>query len=202
MSVVRYGARWGAVLVAMGLLVGPMGLVRAAGPDDEEVAPDEGTEDGEGTEEAPQPKDEVAQVKIEIKLESGRVVKPENAFTVDYGVDNNLEIQAEGAKHQFLLNIKRKGDDTKAVSITVGYDRDGEAIIAPYTFDAEVKKREVLRIEGGAAIAFTITPKKVAGAEAPKEEEQPKEEEPAEKPREKKKKLETCKDDDPLCGAK
>lgn len=205
--VMRHGARWGAVLVAIGLLVGPVGFVDAAEPDDEEL---EGTEDEEveGTEDVvEQPKDEVAQVKIEIKLESGRVVKPENNFTVDYGVDSNLEIQADGAKHQFLLNIKRKGDKNgkakkdEQISITVGYDRDGEAIIAPYTFDAKVKKREVLRIEGGVAIAFVITPKKVESADAPKEEELP-EELPEEKPRDKKKKIETCKDDDPLCGAK
>jgi hypothetical protein len=200
----RHGARWGAVLVAIGLLVGPVGFVEAADPDDEEVedVEDEGSEDV-----VEQPKDEVAQVKIEIKLESGRVVKPESIFTVDYGVDSNLEIQADGAKHQFLLNIKRKGDKNgkakknEQVSITVGYDRDGEAIIAPYTFDAKVKKREVLRIEGGVAIAFVITPKKVGSADAPKEEELP-EELPEEKPRDKKKKIETCKDDDPLCGAK
>ena len=197
----RQGARWGAVLVGLGLMVtGPVGSVGAAEPD--EVA-DDGDAD-EGGEQSQQPKDEVAQVKIEIKLESGRVVKPENSFTVDYGVDSNLEIQADGAKHQFLLNVKRKGDkgkEAKEVSITVGYDRDGEAIIAPFTFDAKVKKREVLRIEGGIAIAFVVTPKKVQG-EAPKQEEQPTEEPPAEqpKPKDRKKKIETCDADDPLCG--
>jgi hypothetical protein len=199
----RQGARWGAVLVGLGLLVGmgPVASVRAGEPDDE------ATEDGDaggGSEEIPQPKDEVAQVKIEIKLESGRVVKPENSFTIDYGVDSNLEIQADGAKHQFLLNIKRKGKEGKSkeaqeVSITVGYDRDGEAIIAPFTFDAKVKKREVLRIEGGIALAFTITPKKVQG-EAPKQEEQPQEPGEQPKPKPKKKKIETCDSDDPLCG--
>jgi hypothetical protein len=198
----RRGARWGAVLVALGLLVGagPVASVHAAGPDDE-VGED--GEEGDGSEGAEQPKDEVAQVKIEIKLESGRVVKPESAFTIDYGVDSNLEIQAEGAKHQFMLNIKRKGKEgkeAKEVSITVGYDRDGEAIIAPFTFDAKVKKREVLRIEGGIAIAFTITPKKVEGVAPPEGEQQP--EEPLEPPKEKekKKKIETCDSDDPLCG--
>lgn len=188
--------------MALGLLVGtgPVASVHAAEPD--EIG-DEGTE-GDGSEGAEQPKDEVAQVKIEIKLESGRVVKPESAFTIDYGVDSNLEIQAEGAKHQFLLNIKRKGKqgkDAKEVSITVGYDRDGEAIIAPFTFDAKVKKREVLRIEGGIAIAFTITPKKVEGGAPLEGEQQP--EEPQEQPKEKdkkKKKIETCDSDDPLCG--
>lgn len=202
----RLGARWGAVLVGLGLMLGagPVGSVRAAEPDDEATEDgDDGAEGGEGSEDANQPKDEVAQVKIEIKLESGRVVKPENVFTVDYGVDNNLEIQADGAKHQFLLNVKRKGDkgkEAKEVSITVGYDRDGEAIIAPFTFDAKVKKREVLRIEGGIALAFVVTPKKVEAPKPPEGEQQPEEPDEPEKPKTKKKKIETCDADDPLCG--
>lgn len=140
---------------------------------------------------------EVAQVKIEIKLESGRVVKPEGDFTVDYGVDSSLEVQADGAVHQFMLNIKPKGKDNKEVSLTVGYDRDGEPIVAPYTFDAKVKKREVLRIEGGMALAFTITPKKIEGQAPPSDEEQPTE--PEEKPKPKDK-IDVCEEDDPLCG--
>ena len=191
--------------MALGLMVGagPVAPVHAAEPDD--VAGEDGDEgtEGDGSEGAEQPKDEVAQVKIEIKLESGRVVKPESAFTIDYGVDSNLEIQAEGAKHQFMLNIKRKGKegkDAKEVSITVGYDRDGEAIIAPFTFDAKVKKREVLRIEGGIAIAFTITPKKVEAVAPPEGEQQPEEPQEQPKEKEKKKKIETCDSDDPLCG--
>lgn len=167
--------------------MGPVAGVRAADPADEDVKPKTEAE----------PARQVAQVRIEVKLESGRVVKPESDFTVDYGVDSELELQAEGASHQFLLNIKPKGDGKKEVSITVGYDRDGEAIITPYTFDAKVKKREVLRIEGGVAIAFTITPKKVEGegAEPPADEEQPAP--PKKKPKDK---IEVCEENDPLCG--
>lgn len=180
--VVGQGARWGALLVALGLMMAPVADVRAADPADQDTKA-----------EAPR---EVAQVKIEIKLESGRVVKPEAAFTIDYGIDSSLEVQAEGASHQFMLNIKPKGDGKKVVSLTVGYDRDGEAIIAPVTFDAKVKKREVLRIEGGMALAFIITPKKVDGeAQPPSEDEQPVE--PEKKPKDK---IDVCEENDPLCG--
>ncbi|MCX4241128.1 hypothetical protein [Paraliomyxa miuraensis] len=189
----RQGARWGAVLVAIGLLMGPLPSVRAADdPEDEEI------EDGEETE-APVVRG-AADVKIEVKLESGRVVKPESAVHVDYGVQTGVELQADGSKHQFQLTIMPKGDGKKEVAITVGYDRDGEPIVAPYTFDAKVKKREVLRIEGGMALAFTITPKKVDGEQAPApDEEQPTE--PVEKPKPKDK-IEVCEEDDPLCGIK
>lgn len=170
--VVRQGARWSAVLLALGLLVGPAAVAEAA--DDEEVTEEEAER-------------EVAQIKIEIKLESGRVVKPEDLFVVDFGVENELAIQAEGSNHQFMLKVDHKGDQeegqgkgkkkgkkkSKVVELTVGYDRDGEAIVAPYTFDAKVKKREVLRIEGGMALAFTITPKTIKGeGGTPTEEEE------------------------------
>lgn len=176
------GARWGALLVALGLMLGPVAVSAADGDDDTKVEAEH----------------EVAIIKIEIKLESGRVVKPEDNFTVDFGVENSLEINAEGSSHQFHLKVDRKGSDQgKLVALTVGYDRDGEPIVAPYTFDAKVKKREVLRIEGGMALAFTITPKKVTSKTPTEEEEVP--EEPNKKPREKLEKDE-CPPDDPLCG--
>lgn len=192
--VVRQGARWGAVLLAMGLLAGPV-TAEAADEDDTEQE---------------QAEREVAQIKIEIKLESGRVVKPDDDFTIDFGVENQLAIDADGSSHQFMLMVehkpstegstKKKGKKKKeqVVALTVGYDRDGEAIVAPYTFDAKVKKREVLRIEGGMAIAFTITPKTLAapGGTPTEEEELP--EEPVDPP---KKKIEiTGEDNDPLGG--
>ena len=174
--VVRQGARWGAVLLALGLLVGPAAAVAAA---DDEAQEEEAER-------------EVAQIKIEIKLESGRVVKPDDNFTVDFGVENSLAIEADGSRHQFMLKVERKADASdegegkkkkdkkkdEVVALTVGYDRDGEPIVAPYTFDAKLKKREVLRIEGGMALACTITPKKVKGDAPPPDET---EEEPEDK---------------------
>jgi len=150
-GVVRHGARWGAVLLALGLLFGPRAEVAAA----------DGDEDNEVQAESPR---EVAQIKIELKLDSGRVVKMDDLFTVDWGVQNQLEIEADGSNHQLSLMVERTGDKkSKKLSITVGYDRDGEAIIAPYTFDTKLKKREVVRIEGGLAIALTVTPKVLEG---------------------------------------
>ena len=92
--VVRQGARWGAVLLALGLLVGPAAAVAAA---DDEAQEEEAER-------------EVAQIKIEIKLESGRVVKPDDNFTVDFGVENSLAIEADGSRHQFMLKVERKAD--------------------------------------------------------------------------------------------
>lgn len=173
--------------------MGPRSDVRAADDPEGEEIEDTETED----EEAPVIRG-AAGVKIEIKLESGRVVKMDGDVHIDYGVDSSVDVQADGSLHQFVINIKPKGDSKKEVELTVGYDRDGEPIVAPYTFDAKVKKREVLRIEGGIAIAFVITPKKVDDEAAPPGEEQPTEPTEKVKPKDK---VEVCEDmNDPLCG--
>ena len=80
--------------MALGLLVGPAAAVAAA---DDEAQEEEAER-------------EVAQIKIEIKLESGRVVKPDDNFTVDFGVENSLAIEADGSRHQFMLKVERKAD--------------------------------------------------------------------------------------------
>ncbi len=121
---------------------------------------DQGTTVGDRSATASQPADEVAKVKLEIKLESGQVLRPENAITVSYGVESTLEIPAAGVMHRFLLNVKRQDGtigDAEVLSITVGYDRDGEAIIAPFTFNAKAGKLEVLHVEPGIEIRLTIT---------------------------------------------
>ncbi len=124
----------------------------------------------------------MADVKVEIRQESGSVVK--GAATVEWNEDGSLSIEEDGTKHDLNLRIDREGN-SKKVSITLAYARGGEDIIAPYTFDAKVKKREVLRVEGNLAIAVTVTPKKVK----------------VEPPKEKKPRLNVGDDpDDPLAG--
>lgn len=108
--------------------------------------------------EAEQPK-QVADVKVEIRQESGKVVK--GSAQLEWNEDGSLSIEEDGTKHKVKLRLEREGK-SKKVNVTVAYDRGGEAIIAPYEFSAKVKKREVLRIEGNLAIAVTITPKKLA----------------------------------------
>ncbi len=113
---------------------------------------------------------QVANVKVEIRQESGKVVK--GSTQLEWNEDGSLSIEEDGTKHRVKLRVDREGN-SKNVSITVAYERGGEDIIAPYEFDAKVKKREVLRIEGNLAIAVTVTPKKVA-APKKKEDDKPK----------------------------
>lgn len=111
----------------------------------------------------------LAAVQVEIRQENGKVVK--GAAEIEWNEDGSLSIEEDGTQHKVRLRLDREGNSNK-VSVTVAYSRGGKDIIAPYAFDAKMKKREVLRIEGNLAIAVTITPKKVA---APKKgEDKPK----------------------------
>ncbi len=61
-----------------------------------------------------------------------------------------------------LLNVKRDGDSKKNLLVTIGYDKDGQPIIAPFETDWKANKRDILRTEDGKfAIALTIKPKMV-----------------------------------------
>ncbi len=106
----------------------------------------------------------VADIKVEIRQESGKVIK--DAFQLDWSEDGTHSIESEGTQHDVELRVDRDGN-AKSASVTLAYARGGEDIIAPYTFDVKLKKREVVRIEGGLAIAVTVTPKKVAAAADP-----------------------------------
>lgn len=113
---------------------------------------------------------QVAQVKVEVKTEGGRVVKGD--AQLDWGEHGNVELDADGHKHTVGLELARPEGDAKTLTVTLRYHVDDRLVVAPYTFDTTVKKREVLHIEGGTAIALTVTPKKVKAP--PPEEEKPK----------------------------
>ena len=156
------GSRW----VVVAALVAPLSLALAA--------PQPAVAAAKKTEKTETEYKQVAQVKVEIKQESGKVIKTKG--TVDFGAQGTLALAGDDHSHSVHLKVDRSDDSKPEVQITLGYDRDGEAIIAPYSFDTKVKKREVIQIEGGIAIALHVTPKKVA-VEAPPPEDKPEERE-------------------------
>ena len=99
----------------------------------------------------------LALIKLEIRQESGKIVK--NRELVEWNEDARVVVEGQ-KRHSVALKLMRK-DGSSKVNVTLAYDRDGEAIIAPYEFNAKVKKRKVVRIEGGIAIAVTIIPKTI-----------------------------------------
>lgn len=107
---------------------------------------------------------QIAQAKVEVKTESGAVLK--SHLNLDWGADGNLELAAGETKHAIGVKVERSGD-AKEITVTLSYGVDGAPVIEPYTFDSSVGKREVIHIEDGAAIALTVTPTNVKVDEPP-----------------------------------
>jgi len=102
-----------------------------------------------------------ADVKIEIKQPNGKVVTHRTQLD-GFDMDFKYTFKGADAEHTVLLNVKRDGDSKKNLLVTIGYDKDGSPIIAPYETDWKANKRDVLRTEDGKfAIALTIKPKMV-----------------------------------------
>jgi hypothetical protein len=110
---------------------------------------------------------DAADVKIEVRLENGKVVK-HNAEVPAMEMDHKIEFEGEGHFHELTLNIKKTGKGK--LSVRLAYDRDATPIIAPYTTDFKAKKREVLWAEN-IALALTIKPKKVKPKDTSRDED-------------------------------
>lgn len=114
---------------------------------------------GEDSSERDKTYDYGAKVKIEIRMENGAIVKHRGELRT-MGTDWRFEFEGEGHRHVLVLNAEGEEGDKK-LKVTLAYDRDGTAIIAPYTSDWKVRKRESLWTQDGSmAIALTFIPTK------------------------------------------
>jgi hypothetical protein len=114
----------------------------AAGEDDEEQTYDYG-----------------AKVKIELRMEDGTTVTHRGEMR-SFG--NEWRFEFEGAEHSHLVTLNAEGKEgDKQLKVTLAYDRDGMAIIAPFKADFPVRKRQSFWTDTGKiAIALTFTPTK------------------------------------------
>lgn len=103
--------------------------------------------------------------KVEIKQSSGKVLKGKPQ-QLDLEAEQSVQLESDGHVHDVQLQVKKKDDAGRKLGVTLAYDVDGEAIIAPFEYDTTAKKREILRVDGGLALAITLTPKKIK-VEAP-----------------------------------
>lgn len=94
-----------------------------------------------------------AAVRLEIRQESGDVA--EARTELEFNTDETVTFQGAGHTHDVTLFLERKGK-SKQVRAKVSYRRDGRPVVAPVALDLKLGQREVLRIEGGLAIALTV----------------------------------------------
>lgn len=124
----------------------------------------------------------MASVKLEIKGEDGKVFK-DKPKVIRWDQLTRIPIDFGSRMHEFDLLLGQDGK--KAVDVQLSYTVGGKEVLRKYRFDTKVGTREVIQIEGGVAVAVTVTPKTVKP-----------------KPAAERDKVKTSDSRDPLAGAK
>lgn len=99
----------------------------------------------------------MASVKLEIKGEDGKVFK-DQPKVIFWDRLTRIPIDFGSRMHEFDLLL---GQDKKSVDVQISYTVGGKEVLRKYKFDTKVGTREVIQIEGGVAVALTVTPKTV-----------------------------------------
>lgn len=114
-------------------------------------------------------KQKLAQVKVEIREEDGEVIKHKEL--VPWRETSTIEIEGAGHTHSVTVTPAPVKKSMK-LEMTFSYDRDDTAIVSAYSYESKMWKRELLRVEGGLAIAITVVPKTIElPPEPPKRDE-------------------------------
>lgn len=100
-----------------------------------------------------------AKVKIELRMEDGTTVTHRGEMR-SFG--NEWRFEFEGGEHSHVVTLNAEGKEgDKQLKVSLAYDRDGMAIIAPFKADFPIRKRQSFWTDTGKiAIALTFTPTK------------------------------------------
>ena len=100
----------------------------------------------------------LALVQIEIKGEDGKIAAHKKLM--QWNEQTTVSFEAEGHTHELTLT-PRATPKSMEIEVTVSYERDATAVVDGYTYDGKLWKRELLRVEGGLAIALRVVPKTI-----------------------------------------
>jgi hypothetical protein len=100
-----------------------------------------------------------AKVTIELRMEDGTIVKHRGELR-SFGTDWRFEF--EGGDHRHVVTLSAEGEEgKKTLDVTIAYERDATAIIAPFKDTYTARKRQAFWTEDGSlAVALTFYPTK------------------------------------------
>ena len=101
----------------------------------------------------------VPTVRVEIKL--ARSVLKSKYQQVAWGEPDAVELTRGDNTHRVDVTVTKRDETGSKITVTLAYELDGVAVIAPYTFDTRAKKREIVSTEGGIAVAVTVKPQAI-----------------------------------------
>jgi hypothetical protein len=99
----------------------------------------------------------MATVRLEIKDESGKVFK-DTPKVIPWDERFRIPVEMGGRVHEVDVEVSLDGKD---VEIVIGYLLEGQELVRNFRLDTRPNKRELVRIEGGIALAITIGSKTV-----------------------------------------
>jgi len=100
----------------------------------------------------------LALVEVEIKSEDGSLATHKKLMP--WNQETTVSFSSEGHEHTITLTPRATPKSMK-IAVTVSYDRDATAVVDGYTYDGKLWKRELLRVDGGLAIALRVVPKTI-----------------------------------------
>ena len=100
----------------------------------------------------------LALVEVEIKAEDGSLATHKKLMP--WNQETTVSFESEGHTHALTIT-PRATPRSMEIAVTLSYDRDATALVDGYTYDGKLWKRELLRVEGGLAIALRVVPKTI-----------------------------------------
>lgn len=109
---------------------------------------------------------EVVDLSLEIAARGHSVGRIDQLLELD--TETSLALEADGHEHAVSITVKKADEGGRTLAVTLGYERDGEAMLETITVEAAAKKAKVVRSEGGdVALSLKLAPKTVSEEEAP-----------------------------------
>jgi len=102
-------------------------------------------------------------VQLELKIASGGRAVGMLAQLVELDTETSLALSSDGHEHAVDIEVHKADEDGKRLSVTLGYQLDGEAVMQSMTIEAAPKKAMVVRSDDGAvALSLELAPKMVS----------------------------------------
>lgn len=112
------------------------------------------------------PTREVVDLELKIATE-GRAVG-RIAQLVELDTDTALALQADGHEHAVDISVRKLDERGRKLAVTLGYRRDGQAVLETVTVEAAAKEATIVRSEAnGVALRLKLAPKQVSAEELP-----------------------------------
>ncbi|MCX4246188.1 hypothetical protein [Paraliomyxa miuraensis] len=150
-----------AALAAALLTTAPASPVLAA-DDPQAAAP------SESPSEAPAESETREVVALELRIAAdGRAVGQIDRL-VELDTDTALALLADGHEHAVDISVRKLDERGRKLAVTLGYRRDGEAVLESVTVEAAAKKAKIVRSKGSkVALSLKLAPKTVTAEELP-----------------------------------